>query len=132
MDQRAVADVAVADDPAHVRGAPPDLAGVDAVEVLHRPRERDGIAADIALHAQDVEDRVVVSTDRQRGVVDGGEVSQRGAPPDLARDLRRGQVGQELGGERLQLIDGGVTHHVAPHPIAPWPHHPGKVILITV
>ena len=51
VDQRPVDDVAVADHPAHVRGAPPDLAGIDAVEVLHRPGERHGIAAIVAHHA---------------------------------------------------------------------------------
>ena len=37
VQQRRIDDVAVADHPADVGGRPPDLAGLDAVEILHRP-----------------------------------------------------------------------------------------------
>ncbi len=48
MDQRPIDDVAVADDPADVGAAPPDLAGLDAVEIEHRPFQRDQMAAIVA------------------------------------------------------------------------------------
>src|SRR6185437_14044894 len=51
VEQRAVDGVAVADRPADVRGGPPHLARLDAVEVLHRPVERDAIAAGLVHHA---------------------------------------------------------------------------------
>ena len=51
MDQRAVDDVAVADHPADVGAAPPDLAGLDAVEIEHRPFQRDQMPAIVAHHA---------------------------------------------------------------------------------
>ena len=51
MNQRAVDDVAVADHPADVGAAPPHLAGLDAVEVEHRPFQRDQMAAIVAHHA---------------------------------------------------------------------------------
>ena len=47
-DQRRVDDVGVADDPADVAGRPEDLARADAVDVLHGPRERDGVTAVVA------------------------------------------------------------------------------------
>ena len=48
MQQRPVDDVGVADDPADVRGRPVDLTRIDVVDVLHRPLERDGVAAVVA------------------------------------------------------------------------------------
>jgi hypothetical protein len=51
VDQRAVDDVAVADHPADVGAAPPDLAGLDAVEIEHRPFQRDQMPAIVAHHA---------------------------------------------------------------------------------
>ena len=51
MKQRPVDDVAVADHPADVGAAPPDLAGLDAVEVEHRPFQRDQMPAIVAHHA---------------------------------------------------------------------------------
>ena len=48
MNQRPVDDVAVADDPADVGAAPPDLAGLDAVEIEHRPFQRDQMPAIVA------------------------------------------------------------------------------------
>ena len=51
MQQRAVDDVAVADHPADVGAAPPDLAGLDAVEIEHRPFQRDQMPAIVAHHA---------------------------------------------------------------------------------
>ena len=47
-EQRRVDDVGVADDPAHVAGGEPRLARVDAVDVLHRPPQRDRVAAVVA------------------------------------------------------------------------------------
>ena len=47
-DQRRVDDVGVADDPADVGGRPPHLAGVDVVDVRHRPGHRDRVAAVVA------------------------------------------------------------------------------------
>ena len=51
MDQRRIDDVGVADHPTDVGRAPPDLARIDAVEILHRPFERDHVAAIVAHHA---------------------------------------------------------------------------------
>ena len=51
MKQRPVDDVAVADHPADVGAAPPHLAGLDAVEIEHRPFQRDQMAAIVAHHA---------------------------------------------------------------------------------
>ena len=48
MDQRRVHDVAVADHPADVGSSPEHLARGDAIEVLHRPFERDHVAAVVA------------------------------------------------------------------------------------
>ena len=50
-DQRPVDDVRVPDHPADVAGAEVGLAGVAAEDVLHGRRERDRVAADVALHA---------------------------------------------------------------------------------
>ena len=51
MDQRRIDDVGVADHPADVGGAPPDLARLDAVEIVHRPFQRDQVPAIVAHHA---------------------------------------------------------------------------------
>ncbi len=51
VKQRRIDDVAVADHPADVGGAPPHLARLDVVEILHRPFERDHVAAIVAHHA---------------------------------------------------------------------------------
>ncbi len=48
MEQRAVDDIAVADHPADVGGAPPDFTRLDAVEVEHRPLQRDQMPAIVA------------------------------------------------------------------------------------
>ena len=51
VEQRRVDDVGVPDHPADVGGRPVHLAGLDAVVVLHRPGERDHVAAIVAHHA---------------------------------------------------------------------------------
>ena len=51
VEQRRVDDVGMADHPADVGGRPPHLAGIDAVEILHRPFQRDHVAAIVAHHA---------------------------------------------------------------------------------
>ena len=51
VEQRRIDDVAVADHPADVGRRPPGLARLDAVEVLHRPFQRDHVAAVVAHHA---------------------------------------------------------------------------------
>ncbi|MGY3427087.1 hypothetical protein ACVWZW_007591 [Bradyrhizobium sp. F1.13.4] len=48
VQQRAVDDVAVADHPADVGAAPPDLTRLDAIEVEHGPFHRDEMAAIVA------------------------------------------------------------------------------------
>jgi len=45
VKERRIDDVRVADDPAHVRRGPVHLSRRDVVDVLHRPLERDGVAA---------------------------------------------------------------------------------------
>ena len=47
-EQRRVDDVGVADDPADVAGGPPHVARADAVDVAHRPAQRDGVPAVVA------------------------------------------------------------------------------------
>ena len=51
MEQRRVDDIGVADHPADIRRRPPHLARRDAVEILHRPLQRDHVAAIVAHHA---------------------------------------------------------------------------------
>ena len=51
MKQRRIDDVAVADHPADVASAPPDFARLDAVEIEHRPFQRDQMPAIVAHHA---------------------------------------------------------------------------------
>ena len=51
VEQRRVDDVAVADHPADVGGGPVHLPRLDAVEVPHRPFERNQVAAVVAHHA---------------------------------------------------------------------------------
>ncbi|MPL75488.1 hypothetical protein SDC9_21312 [bioreactor metagenome] len=66
-DQRTIADVAVADDPTHVRGGPEPVARLDVVDVLHRPVQRDEMAAGGPDHA-------LRCAGRARGVEDIGGV----------------------------------------------------------
>ena len=51
MKQRRIDNVGVADHPADVGARPPHFARRDAVEILHRPFERDHVAAIVAHHA---------------------------------------------------------------------------------
>src|SRR6266478_5841826 len=51
MEQRAVDDIGMADDPAHVGGGPEDLSGLNAVYILHAPGEHDCMSAVVAHHA---------------------------------------------------------------------------------
>src|SRR3546814_10187455 len=53
VQQRRVDDVGVADHPADVGGRPPDLAGVDVVDVLHRPLQRHRVAAVVAHRSEE-------------------------------------------------------------------------------
>ena len=69
-EQRAVDDVAVADDPAHVGGRPHHVAGVDVVDVRHRPGEGDRVAAVVAHDA-------LRRAGRARGVEDVERVGRR-------------------------------------------------------
>ena len=48
VQQRPVNDVGMTDDPADVGRGPVDLAGFDAIEISHRPVERDGMPAVVA------------------------------------------------------------------------------------
>ena len=48
VQQRRVDDVGMADHPADVGGGPERLAGIDAVDRLHRPFQRDHVAAIVA------------------------------------------------------------------------------------
>ena len=51
VDQRRVADVAVADDPAHVRGGPEHVARIEVVDVLHAPVQGHQMPGSRAHHA---------------------------------------------------------------------------------
>ena len=51
MHERAVDDVGMPDHPADVGSGPPHFARIDAVEIFHRPFERDHVAAIVAYHA---------------------------------------------------------------------------------
>src|SRR5262244_1112711 len=68
--QRCINDVAVADHPADVGGGPIDLARLDAVEIVHRPFERDHVAAVIAHDA-------FGPSGRARGVEDVERIGRR-------------------------------------------------------
>ncbi len=48
MEQRRIDDVAVAHHPTDVGAAPPDLAGLDAVEIEHRPLQGNQMPAIVA------------------------------------------------------------------------------------
>ena len=48
VEQRRIDNVGVADHPADIGARPPHFAGSDAVEILHRPFERDHVAAIVA------------------------------------------------------------------------------------
>ena len=50
MQKRRVDNIAVTDHPADVGGRPVHLAGLDPIEVLHRPLERDHVPAIVAHH----------------------------------------------------------------------------------
>ena len=50
-NQRGIADIAVAHDPAHVRGSPKDLSRLDVIDVLHRPVQRHQMPRRGAHHA---------------------------------------------------------------------------------
>ena len=51
VQERRIDDVGVADHPADVGRRPPHFAGLDAVEIFHRPFQRDHVAAIVAHHA---------------------------------------------------------------------------------
>ena len=48
LQQRGIADVGMADDPAHVRRGPIDIAGLDTIKRAHRPVERHHVPAIVA------------------------------------------------------------------------------------
>src|SRR3974390_251454 len=50
VEQRRIDDIAMADHPADLGSRPPDVACIDAVEMLHRPLERDHVAAIVTYH----------------------------------------------------------------------------------
>jgi len=84
VEERRVDDVAVPDHPADIRSSPPHLARLDAVEVFHRPFERDHVAAIVAHHALGAagRSRRVEDVERVRGcdrhtVVDRAGVNKR-------------------------------------------------------
>ena len=80
VEQRRIDDVAVADHPADVGGRPIHLARLDAVEILHRPFERDHVAAVVAHHAL----RAARSCRRCRGC----RADRSPRPARSRRDLR--------------------------------------------
>ncbi len=100
VQQRRVADVAVAHDPAHVRGRPIDFARLDTVDVAHGPEQRGGVAAmvaddplGLAGRARGVEDVERVggldrhAVDRMSGLDNFGPI-QVAAGSQLGRHLR--------------------------------------------
>ena len=48
MHQRAIADIAVAHDPAHIGRGPEHVAGIDVIDVLHRPVQCNQMASGLA------------------------------------------------------------------------------------
>ena len=91
MDQRSVDDVAVADHPADVGAAPPDLAGLDAVEIEHRPFQRDQMPAIVAHHA-------LGNPGGARGVEDVERIGR------LDRHAGRGLAGVDRGAAQLRPV----------------------------
>ena len=87
VEQRRIDDVAVADHPADVGARPPHFAGIDAVKILHRPFERDQVAAIVAHHA-------LGNARRARGVEDVERIG---------------------GGDRHAFAGLGVVDRVLPH-----------------
>ncbi len=131
-DQRAVDDVAVADHPADVGGGEHGLAGATDEDVLHRRRQRHGIAAGVALHALGL-------AGRARGVEDVGRLggfhpvaghvgvhvlgAQRGVIDVASRDLVEALVEaavdhQHLVGLGLRELDGLVEQMFVGHGLA--------------
>ena len=89
MHQRAIADIAVPHDPAHIGGGPEDIARIDVVDVLHRPVQRHQMPRGLAHHA-------LGRAGRARGVKNiGGVVA-------LHRDAGRGG-GAFLRGVPIQI-----------------------------
>ncbi len=62
-DQRTIADIAVAHDPADIRCGPEHISGLDRVDVVHRPLQRDQMTRRMAHHALGL-------TRRARGIKD--------------------------------------------------------------
>ena len=84
MQKRAIDDVAVADHPADVGGGPPHFARIDAVEIFHRPFERDHVAAIVAHHAfrppgraRGVENVERIGRSHRHAVIDRAGVNER-------------------------------------------------------
>ena len=102
MEERRVDDVGVADDPADVGSRPVDLARIDPVDVLHRPGERDRVAAVVADDALRLAGRPGGVEDVERvGCFDGDAgcglgPRDRVAPVEIA-------AGDELGLEHRPL-----------------------------
>ena len=94
----------MADHPADVGGGPEHLAGIDAVDVLHRPFERDHVAAIVAHDALGLAGRAGGVEDVER--VGGGERHAIDFSAAGARH-RFGKIvvaaGDELAGLRLAL-----------------------------
>ena len=85
-EQRRVDDVGVADDPADVAGREPRLPRVDAVDVLHRPAQRDRVAAVVADDALRLPGRAGRVEDVERvGRGDLDAVGARRRPPVRTR-----------------------------------------------
>ena len=101
VQQRCINDVAVADDPADIGSGPPHLARLDAVKILHRPFERDHVAAIVAHHAlgtsgrsRGVENVERIGRRDRHAIVDRARVNERviahGRPIMIATSDQRG------------------------------------------
>jgi hypothetical protein len=84
VDERRIDDVAVTDHPADIGSRPIHLARIDAVEILHRPFERDHVAAIVTHHAlraprrsRGVEDVERIGRLDRHAIVDRAGVDER-------------------------------------------------------
>ena len=130
LEERRVDDVRVADDPADVGRGPVGLARADAVDVLHGPLERDGVAAVVAddalRHArrprrvEDVERIGRGHGHARRGRGAGDEVPPVEVAPLRERRRRLGPLEDHaafrlVGGQREGAVEERLVRHGAVH-----------------
>ena len=118
-EQRRVHDVAVADDPADVRGSPVHITGLDVVDVLHGPVHGHGVTAVVTHHAFRLTGGAGGVEDVQRiGRLDRHAIGGRcgfggGGPVDVAAfDHRSGCLRARVDHALARLVGGNLDRLV--------------------